>query len=57
VHVEGDLDLADALALEEYVAARAAELDPELPLDVRRSMALGMLDTDDTGAGVQRPRS
>jgi hypothetical protein len=53
VHVEGDLDIADALALEEYVAAEAATLDPELPLDVRRSMALGMLGESGDG-GVQR---
>lgn len=49
VHVDGDLDLADALALQDVITARAAELDPELPLDVRRAMAAGML-----GAGEQQ---
>ena len=55
VHVEGDLDIADALAFDEYLTAKAATLDPELPLDVRRAMAAGMLaETGDTGEGVQR---
>ena len=54
VHVEGDLDIADALALEEYVAAKAAQLDPELPLDVRRARALGMLGEPGDGTRVRR---
>ncbi|WP_395692830.1 HNH endonuclease signature motif containing protein [Nocardioides sp.] len=47
VHVDADLDLADALALEEAIAAKAKTLDPQLPLDVRRSMAAGLLGTSD----------
>ena len=49
VHVDGELDLAVAIGLEELVAAKAAELDPELPLDVRRAMAVGMLGDDQPG--------
>ena len=49
VHVDGDLDLADAYALNELITTRAATLDPELPLDVRRAMAAGQLGTADTG--------
>ena len=51
VHVEGELDLADAMTLNELVTARAATLDPTLPLDVRRSMAAGLLGS---GSEVQR---
>jgi hypothetical protein len=51
VAVEGMLDLADAMSLHETITAKAATLDPELPLDVRRSMAAGMLGAD---SGVQR---
>ncbi|MGB0101154.1 MAG: HNH endonuclease signature motif containing protein [Nocardioides sp.] len=53
VAVEGLLDLADAIAFDKTLTARAATLDPELPLDVRRSMAAGTLDgeLDGTGAG------
>ncbi|WP_395659832.1 DUF222 domain-containing protein [Nocardioides sp.] len=47
VHVEGELDLADAVALEEQIRAKAATLDLELPLDVRRSMAAGLLGAGD----------
>ncbi|WP_395656121.1 HNH endonuclease [Nocardioides sp.] len=47
VHVEGELDLADAVALEEQIRAKAATLDLDLPLDVRRSMAAGLLGTTD----------
>ncbi|WP_395657725.1 HNH endonuclease [Nocardioides sp.] len=54
VHVEGELDLADALALEEQIKATAAELDVDLPLDVRRSMAAGLLGTSDTEGGQVR---
>ncbi|WP_395659043.1 HNH endonuclease [Nocardioides sp.] len=48
VHVEGELDLADAVALEEQIRAKAATLDLDLPLDVRRAMAAGLLGTSDT---------
>ncbi len=47
VHVDADLDLADAYALNEVITAKAATLDPELPLDVRRAMAAGLLGTGD----------
>uniref|UniRef100_UPI0037837CC4 HNH endonuclease signature motif containing protein n=1 Tax=Nocardioides sp. TaxID=35761 RepID=UPI0037837CC4 len=47
VHVEGELDLADAVALEEQIRAKAATLDLQLPLDVRRSMAAGRLGAGD----------
>ena len=33
----------DAVAFEDYLATRSAELDPAIPLQVRRSMVLGML--------------
>ncbi len=36
-------DIGDAVAFEEYVAAQAAKLDATIPLQVRRSMVLGML--------------
>ncbi|WP_395658652.1 DUF222 domain-containing protein [Nocardioides sp.] len=52
VHVEGELDLADAVALEEQIRAKAATLDLQLPLDVRRSMAAGMLGTGDQSREV-----
>ncbi|GAA4375312.1 HNH endonuclease signature motif containing protein [Nocardioides caricicola] len=45
VDVSGTLDVADAYALQQTIAATAATLDPELPLDVRRSIAAGMLGT------------
>jgi hypothetical protein len=56
VYVDGLLDLADAVSLNEAISARAATLDPQLPLDVRRAMAAGLLNTgDSTGDGeVQR---
>ncbi|WP_395656925.1 DUF222 domain-containing protein [Nocardioides sp.] len=47
VHVEGELDLADAVALEEQIRAKAATLDLDLPLKVRRSMAAGRLGAGD----------
>ena len=37
--------LADALAFDQYLTATAATLDTTIPLDVRRSMALGMVGT------------
>jgi hypothetical protein len=46
VGIDGVLDLADALALEAAITAKAHQLldtDPTLPLDVRRSMAAGQL--------------
>ena len=52
VPVEAVVDLADALALEKTLAAGAARFDPTLPLDVRRSMALGQLGTDSHRAGA-----
>jgi hypothetical protein len=55
VHVEGTLDLADALALDAAISARAHALladHPELPLDVRRAMAAGTL-TEDASRDVQ----
>ncbi|MCB8955714.1 MAG: hypothetical protein H6529_04465 [Nocardioides sp.] len=36
-------DVPDAVAFEDYLATRAAELDDTIPLQVRRSMVLGML--------------
>src|SRR6478609_2927423 len=48
VPVAGMLDLADATMLDEQIQAKATELDPVLPLDVRRSIAAGMLGTSDT---------
>ena len=47
VHVEGTLGVADAVALEEWVRTKAATLDPALSLDVRRSMAMGMVGESD----------
>ncbi|MFL5385911.1 MAG: transglycosylase SLT domain-containing protein [Longimicrobiaceae bacterium] len=54
VHVQGTLDVADALALDAAIAARAHGLldeHPDLPLDVRRAMAAGTLADTATGAG------
>src|SRR6478735_1427888 len=51
VAVSGMLDLADALTLEETIAAKAATLVPTLPVDVRRSMAAALLG--DTGTRSQ----
>src|SRR6478736_6506417 len=50
VDVTARMDLADAMSLEETIAAKAATLDPTLPVDVRRSIAAGMLGS----VGVQR---
>ncbi len=36
-------DIGDAVAFEDYLATQAAKLDPTIPLQVRRSMVLGML--------------
>ncbi|GAA1137379.1 HNH endonuclease signature motif containing protein [Nocardioides aquiterrae] len=52
VPVTGMLDLADAVALNERIAAKAATLDPALPLDVRRAAAAGMLGDTDQGHDV-----
>ena len=43
VPITGYAALADALAFDQFLTATAATLDPAVPLDVRRSMALGML--------------
>src|SRR6478735_3536583 len=48
VPIAGMLDLADATMLDEQIQAKAVELDPVLPIDVRRSIAAGMLGTSDT---------
>jgi Domain of unknown function (DUF222) len=48
VPVSGMLDVADAVALDASLAAKASGLDPRLSLDVRRSMAAGMLGTGET---------
>jgi hypothetical protein len=49
VHIGGLVDLAVGIKLNDQVAAKAATLDPELPLDIRRAMAVGMLtDSDNT---------
>jgi hypothetical protein len=58
VHIGGLVDLAVGILLNDQVAAGAATLDPELPLDVRRAMAVGMLgdtddDTDDDTGGLE----
>ena len=50
MHVDGTLDLADALALDATVTTRAHQLlaeHPELPLRVRRAMAAGTLGNPD----------
>jgi hypothetical protein len=44
-------DVADAVAFEEYVSSEAAKLDPAIPLQVRRSMVLGMLGKDPAQGG------
>ena len=36
-------DVPDAVAFEDYLATQAAGMDPAIPLQVRRSMVLGML--------------
>lgn len=55
VHLEATLDSADALALEIAVADIAGDLDPTLSLDVRRSIALGVLaDRHHTSGGRAR---
>src|SRR6478752_7200135 len=49
VHIEATTDLADALAFEAAISAKAHDLlddYPNLSLDVRRSMALGRLGND-----------
>ena len=56
VDVNATMDLADALALEKTIAAKAHDLldtFPELSLDVRRSMAAGRIgDTDGSSREV-----
>ncbi|MCB8956335.1 MAG: DUF222 domain-containing protein [Nocardioides sp.] len=48
-------DVPDAVAFEDYLATEAAGMDPTIPLQVRRSMVLGMLggrhgDTGEEGS-------
>ncbi|GAB3201101.1 hypothetical protein GCM10027062_22310 [Nocardioides hungaricus] len=52
VAFSGITDLADAVAVDTLLTAKAATLDPALPLDVRRSMALGLLGDTSTGKEV-----
>jgi hypothetical protein len=52
VHIGGLVDLAVGIRLNDQVAAGAATLDPELPLDIRRAMAAGMLGADEPGQEV-----
>jgi hypothetical protein len=52
VSVGGLVDLAVGIRLNDHVAAGAATLDPELPLDIRRAMAAGMLGADEPGREV-----
>ena len=47
VPIGGMLDVADAVSFEEYVSSEAAKLDEAIPLEVRRSMVLGMLGRSD----------
>ena len=54
VPITGYASLADALAFDAFLTATAATLHPTLPLDVRRSMALGMLGG--TTGGRPAPR-
>jgi hypothetical protein len=56
VPISGMVDVADAVALDTAVAAKADTLDPALPLDVRRAIAVGMLGTapGDQGQPAQR---
>ena len=51
VPITGYAALADALAFDAFLTATAATLDPTIPLDVRRSMALGMV-----AGGQQAPK-
>ncbi len=44
-------DIGDAVAFEDYLATQAAKLDPTIPLQVRRSMVLGMLGQSAATAG------
>ena len=58
MHVEGDLDLADAFDLNTVVAAGASELvalGSVESLDVRRSQALGDLARAQLALGFQAP--
>lgn len=51
VAVAGLLDIADATALDDAIQAKATQLDPVLPIGVRRSIAAGMLG-DNSGREV-----
>jgi hypothetical protein len=52
VHLDATLDPADALDLETAIADIAAGLDTALPLDVRRSIALGILAAEHNSGGA-----
>ncbi|MGY2701037.1 HNH endonuclease signature motif containing protein [Nocardioides sp. HB32] len=49
VPISGMLDVADAVALDAVVAAKADTLDPALPLEVRRAIAAGLLGDPPAG--------
>jgi hypothetical protein len=49
VPITGYAGLGDALAFDTWLTATAATLEPSIPLDVRRSMALGMVGTAGEG--------
>jgi hypothetical protein len=51
VPVGAMLDVADAVSFEDYVTTEADKLDPAIPLQVRRSMVLGMLGKDPADGG------
>jgi hypothetical protein len=51
VYLGGLVDLAVGIKLDQFVTAKASTLDPELPLDVRRAMAVGMLADPDEDSG------
>ena len=51
VPITGYAALADALAFDAWVTTTATTLDPTLPMDVRRSMTLGMV-----AGGTQAPK-
>ncbi|WP_460830645.1 HNH endonuclease signature motif containing protein [Nocardioides hungaricus] len=50
----GVASLADALAADAWIAAKAAALDPAIAWDVRRSLALGLLGAGETDDPAQR---
>ena len=54
VPITGYASVTDALAFDAFLTATAATLDPAIPLDVRRSMALGLVGTGDPGQPRER---